>query len=160
MKANTNWRVNSRVGIGRGYTLHEWSEFEYPGRMGDIDGVAGVLIWTSPERFPAMAEFYVDVLGLEPRSNRHEFVNFAFGEIRITIAVHDRIDGPAGDPERLMLNLAVSEIQAVVARLTGRGVAFSRPPEQESWGGWIATFADPDGNVLQLLEPAPGSGSG
>ncbi len=25
-------------------------------------------------------------------------------------------------------------------------------PEQESWGGWVATFKDPDGNVLQLLQ--------
>ena len=32
-----------------------------------------------------------------------------------------------------------------------QGVEFIREPEREDWGGWIATFLDPDGNVLQLL---------
>ena len=122
--------------------------------MADINGIAGVLIWTSPDRFPAMAEFYTDGLGLEPRSSRHQFVNFEWGETRLSIAVHDRVFGMSADPDRLMVNLAVSDIHAVADRLAARGLVFSRPPEQESWGGWIATFADPDGNVLQLLQPA------
>ena len=28
----------------------------------------------------------------------------------------------------------------------------TRAPEREEWGGWVATFADPDGNVLQLMQ--------
>ena len=32
------------------------------------------------------------------------------------------------------------------------GVVFTRAPEREEWGGWVATFADPDGNVLQLMQ--------
>jgi predicted enzyme related to lactoylglutathione lyase len=31
-------------------------------------------------------------------------------------------------------------------------VEFIRQPEREQWGGWIATFKDPDGNILQLLQ--------
>ena len=33
-----------------------------------------------------------------------------------------------------------------------QGVQFIREPEEESWGGTVATFSDPDGNILQLLE--------
>ena len=42
------------------------------------------------------------------------------------------------------------------ARLAAAGVTFTRPPELEPWGGRIATFADPDGNTLQLMQlPGP-----
>ena len=51
-----------------------------------------------------------------------------------------------------MVNLATSDIHAAFDRLTARGVRFVRPPEQEHWGGWVATFQDPDGNTLQLLQ--------
>ena len=36
--------------------------------------------------------------------------------------------------------------------MQANGVEFIRPPEQEHWGGWVATFKDPDGNILQMLQ--------
>ena len=119
-----------------------------------IEGLAGVLVWTTPDRFRAMRDFYIDTLGLTPRSDRDSLVNVDWGDQRLTISIHHDLRGPALDPLRLMINLAVSDIHAVAARLEASGVAFTRPPEQESWGGWIATFHDPDGNTLQLLQPA------
>ena len=119
---------------------------------GRIDGLAGVLVWTEAARFPAMLAFYRDTLGLEPRSVRDDFVNFAWGDLRLTVTVHSRVSGAARDPLRLMLNLAVDDIDATYARLREQGVVFSRPPEQEAWGGRVATFADPDGNTLQLMQ--------
>ena len=62
----------------------------------------------------------------------------------------------ASDPLRLMVNLATDDIAADHARLATAGVPFTRAPEREPWGGWVATLADPDGNTLQLLQlPAP-----
>jgi catechol 2,3-dioxygenase-like lactoylglutathione lyase family enzyme len=118
----------------------------------DIARLAGILIWTDAARFPGMRRFYVELLGLRPRSDRDGFVNFAWGDQRLTIAVHDDVAGPARDPLRVMLNLRVDDIAAVHRRLRGAGVAFSRPPEAEAWGGRVATFADPDGNTLQLMQ--------
>jgi len=115
-------------------------------------GLSGVLIWTEAERFPAMRSFYVDALGLSPRSDRERFVNFDWGAQRLTVSVHEGVSGSARDPLRLMINLDVDDIQAVAARLSANGIEFTRPPEQEPWGGWVATFADPDGNTLQLLQ--------
>ena len=51
-----------------------------------------------------------------------------------------------------MINLGVDDIHAEHNRLSDAGVVFIRPPERESWGGWVATFQDPDGNLLQLLQ--------
>ncbi|MGH7304914.1 MAG: VOC family protein [Candidatus Rokuibacteriota bacterium] len=117
-----------------------------------IEGLAGVLIWTQAERFPAMARFYRDTLGLTPRSAKSDFINFDWSGVRLSVGVHDRVRGASREPLRIMLNLTVADIRAAHARLTRAGVAFSREPTREDWGGWVATLADPDGNVLQLMQ--------
>jgi catechol 2,3-dioxygenase-like lactoylglutathione lyase family enzyme len=117
-----------------------------------ITGLAGVLLHTSPERHPAMAEFYRDILGLHPRTNRPGFVNFEWGPVRLTVTTHSDIDGEANDPHRTMVNLETADIARTADHLRAAGVEFVRPPSQEPWGGWIATFRDPDGNLVQLLQ--------
>ncbi len=130
---------------------------------GDITGLAGVILWTAADRFEAMRSFYLDVLGLEARSDRAQFVSFAWGSedptaARLTISVHSGIEGRAREPFRTMLNLGVTDIDGVYARLLARGVTFVRRPEREHFGGRFATFEDPDGNLVQLLEqPSAGS---
>jgi predicted enzyme related to lactoylglutathione lyase len=111
-----------------------------------------VLVWTDAERYPAMRAFYVDTLELIPRSDRERFVNFDWGNQRFTVSVHEGVTGVTSDPLRLMINFDVDDIYAVAARLASNGVDFARLPEQEPWGGWVATFHDPDGNTLQLLQ--------
>jgi predicted enzyme related to lactoylglutathione lyase len=119
---------------------------------GAIGGLAGVLVWTEADRFAVMAHFYRDVLGLTPRSAKSDFVNFDWHGVRLSVSVHDRVRGTSRDPLRLMINLTVDDIRAVHERLVRAGVVFTRAPEREDWGGWVATFADPDGNVLQLIQ--------
>lgn len=116
-----------------------------------VTGLAGVIVWTSAARFPAMAAFYRESLGLEPRSERPGFVNFAWGEVRLTVSIHDRVEGPAADPLRVMVNLATDDIDGMHDRLVAAGAPVVRPPEPEPWGGRVATYADPDGNLIQLL---------
>lgn len=115
-----------------------------------IDGIVGVILWT--EDVERLAAFYRDVLELTPHSTRPDFVAFSLGDLRLSIGRHDSVSGRTSDPFRIMVNLGVQDIQRVVARLKQRGVAFIREPEQERWGGWVATFSDPDGNMLQLLQ--------
>jgi predicted enzyme related to lactoylglutathione lyase len=121
-----------------------------------IQGLAGVLIWTEAGRFEEMARFYRDRLGLTPRTTKPDFINFDWAGVRLSVSVHDRVRGPSADPLRIMVNLAVSDITAAYRRLSAAGVVFTRAPEREEWGGQVATFLDPDGNILQLIQP-PGS---
>ena len=116
-----------------------------------IAGLAGVLIWTSEGRFSAMRRFYVEALGLRPRSDRPTFVNFQIGAARLTIGVHQGVDGASEDPLRIMINLAVTDIHAAHVRLTTVGVPCLRAPSPEPWGGMVATYSDPDGNTVQLM---------
>ena len=48
-------------------------------------------------------------------------------------------------------SLQVDDIQATYEELSSRGVEFVAPPEKQEWGGSLAFFKDPDGNVLTLL---------
>lgn len=123
---------------------------------GLIVGLAGVLIWTSEQRFPAMREFYVETLGLRPRSDRTHFVNFQLanlqlGAARLTVAVHEKVEGISKDPLRTMVNLAVVDIDLAHQRLLAAGVPCLRAPSEEHWGGRVATYSDPDGNTIQLM---------
>ena len=124
-----------------------------PARVG---AVIGVILGTAPDRFDAMRRFYVETLGMPVRGDRPGHVNFQWGDTRLTIATHDEVAGAARDPRRLLLNLAVDDIEAVAAVLRAAGVAFLREPSAEPWGGVIATFEDPDGNTLQLMQLPPG----
>ena len=117
-----------------------------------IINLSGILVWTAEDRFKAMRDFYVNVLGLMPRSDRDRFVNFEWSCQRLTISVHEGVSYSNQEPLRLMINLEVTDIHATTERLRNHGVVFLRMPEKESWGGWVSTFHDPDGNTLQLLQ--------
>jgi uncharacterized glyoxalase superfamily protein PhnB len=126
----------------------------------DVLGLAGVLLWTSDERHRAMRAFYAETLEMRPRSDRSGFVNFELGEARLTVAVHGEVTGPARDPLRIMVNLSVDGLDEMHRRLIDKAVPCLRPPERESWGGRVATYTDPDGNVVQLFELPDSSSDG
>ena len=117
-----------------------------------IDSVVGVTIWT--DNLERLVSFYRDILGLKMHRDHGDFVNFVFGPMRLNLGQHDRVTGGTADPFRTMVHYGVDDIHADCTRLAGLGVEFIRSPEQEDWGGWVATLLDPDGNVLQLLQGA------
>ena len=51
----------------------------------------------------------------------------------------------------LGVSLEVDDVEAVYKTLCERGVTFSGPPARQPWGGTLAHFEDPEGNVLTLL---------
>lgn len=117
-----------------------------------VSDLTGLLIHTTAKRHAAMRDFYVEALGLVPRSDRRGFVNFEFGDRRLTIALHDEVEGISREPVRIMLNFEVDDIAGDFDRLLAHGAPAIRRPSAESWGGLVATSADPDGNVIQLME--------
>ena len=115
-----------------------------------ITGVVGVILWTS--NLDTMRAFYKDILRLPLHSDHGDFVVFRFGNMRLNMGLHDAVHGLTREPYRIMINLGVDDIHAEHRRLSDAGVKFLRKPERESWGGWVATLQDPDGNLLQLLQ--------
>ena len=50
------------------------------------------------------------------------------------------------------LALRVDSIDAAQAELSRRGVQFTESPKPAGWGGRVLFFADPEGNLLHLVE--------
>ncbi len=115
-----------------------------------ITGVVGITLWT--DNLDRLFRFYHETLGIPLHSNHGDYIALELGEVRFNLGLHDRIHGAAQDPFRIMPHLGVDDIHALHRQLTHFGVEFIRPPEKEGWGGWVATFKDPDGNIVQLLQ--------
>ena len=98
-----------------------------------------------------MERFYLALFGGSVRSRRPGFANFAWGETRLTVTLHEEISGAAVEPARIMINFAVRDVDHMARRAESIGATVVRPPEDESWGGRICTVEDPDGNYLQFL---------
>ena len=115
-----------------------------------IDGVVGITIWT--EDLGRVVLFYEKTLGLMPNSRHEGFVSFLWGDMNLTLGYHDAVQGFARDSYRMMINFGTGDIHALYETLVAQKVEVLRPPARESWGGWVATFRDPDGNIFQLIQ--------
>lgn len=49
------------------------------------------------------------------------------------------------------ISIEVDDIDNSYEKLLAKGVSFEEPPQKQPWGGTLAHFRDPDGNVLTLL---------
>ena len=104
--------------------------------------------------FARAIEFYGQTLGLPQQFADESFgyASFDAGPIRLGVA---RID--PSDPEQRELvgrhtgiGFSVEDLVSSHRELADRGVSFTMEPQQQPWGGFMALFADPDGNVFYL----------
>ncbi|MGD8415783.1 MAG: VOC family protein [Pseudomonadales bacterium] len=111
-------------------------------------------------RWEETVAFYRDVVGFPVAFIGEAFgwAEFDLGSARLGL---ERCD--PDDPEAqslvgrfLGVSVAVDDIQATYEALTEKGVPFLGPPERQPWGGTLAHFSDPDGNVVTLLGSADG----
>jgi len=120
-------------------------------------GSSDLVAFAASADLPRARAFYEGVLGL-PVVEQDDFacVFDANGTMLRVTAVREV--SPAG---YTVLGWRVADIEAVVAGLSARGVAFSRFDGMEQddngiWtspgGGKVAWFTDPDGNVLSLTQ--------
>ena len=107
----------------------------------------GIIINSSdPDR---LRSFYRDVVGLAGHPAREEALSVA--GVTVDFDGHSEVSGPAKEPARILFDLFVDDIAAEEARIASHGVQFVRSQGKEYWGGVISTFADPDGNLVQLM---------
>jgi catechol 2,3-dioxygenase-like lactoylglutathione lyase family enzyme len=114
--------------------------------------LVGVIVHTTGAGVPQMRRFYAQILGLPTLSDRVGFINFEWKGFRLTLHLHDRVRGPSTEPDRVLLNFAVDDLVAWHERLSIAGTPCRRLPSPEPWGGLVATYSDPDGNLVQLIQ--------
>jgi catechol 2,3-dioxygenase-like lactoylglutathione lyase family enzyme len=108
---------------------------------------------------PAVA-FYRDLMGfqllfVEPQ---YHFASFKVGDLDFSLASGE--DGEAvaethGTGDRNTgIGFLVADLDAAHAELAAKGVHFTLAPSKQPWGGYMAMFADPDGNIFYLNQAA------
>lgn len=116
-----------------------------------ITGLGGSTIWSSD--INNLLPFYRDVVGLKPGTGTEGFV--VFGDQTapaLALGTHSEVRGRASDPYRHIVGLITTDIQGDSARLKGAGVEFIEDPNDQGGGFFLATFVDPEGNLIQLYQ--------
>jgi len=116
-----------------------------------IKGLRGASIWS--EDLGNLLPFYRDVLGLKVGIQVPGFV--VLGEPRspaLALCTHSEVRGRNIGPARHMVGLSTDDVTADWKRLKAAGVEFVEDPTD--YGQLrIATLKDPEGNLVQLLQP-------
>ena len=91
---------------------------------------------------------YAALLGIQPQADSSYYVGFDFAGQQIGLV-------PGGGQEAMTSPVAywhVSDINAKLAEVTAAGGVISESAHDVGAGRLVATFTDPDGNVLGLLQ--------
>ncbi len=108
--------------------------------------------------------FYGETLGLAELFADEAMVMFATGQAKLIVERVEAGDPEASGPEAsgpeasglvgrfAAFSFTVADMAAAASALRERAVAFLGPPERQGWGGVLAHFKDPDGNILTLVE--------
>jgi catechol 2,3-dioxygenase-like lactoylglutathione lyase family enzyme len=113
--------------------------------------------------YPDLAEakaFYQDVFGLPVARQDATSVQFVMGEVLIILlgpaSAAELIEPvPVASPEtgaRMCFTVAVPDVDAAYAELTGKGVQILGGPSNRSWGPYCIWFADPGGHVYEIVK--------
>lgn len=105
-----------------------------------------------------LRDFYVEQLGFRPIGGfADDNIHFlAAGNVTIELEEGREAGGPARGRGWHHLALEVEDVDAAYAELAARGVPFQEPPAgfpPEAPLLRIAFLADPDGNLLELVQP-------
>ena len=91
---------------------------------------------------------YEALLGIPPQADSSYYVGFEAEGQQIGLV-------PAGGPQAMTSPVAywhVPDIEAKLAEVTAAGATVTEPARDVGGGRLVATFTDPDGNVLGLLQ--------
>jgi predicted enzyme related to lactoylglutathione lyase len=91
---------------------------------------------------------YAALLGVEPQADAPYYVGFEANGQHIGLV-------PGGGPQGMTSPVTywhVSDIEAKLAEVTAAGATVKDPASDVGGGRLVATFTDPDGNVLGLVQ--------
>lgn len=98
--------------------------------------------------------FYRDALGFELlfKADDFNYARFQVGDLHLAVASghSDEFTGHAPGDRLTGIGFVVEDVDAAHRELKAKGVRFTMEPSRQPWGGYMAMFADPDGNVFYL----------
>ena len=96
-------------------------------------------------------KFYEETLGLEKKYEYSSYVGFECGGVEVGL-IPKLEEGQKVSPLSPPVDLLVDDVERVYNELKQKGVKFIEELHEEPWGGRQATFTDPDGNVLEIVQ--------
>lgn len=99
-----------------------------------------------------LADFYEKVFEKAADMEEGGWYGWTVGTAMFSIGEHSEVKGEAKEPQRIIFNFETKEVKKEFDRIKEIGATVIKEP-YEMGGGWIATFADPDGNYFQLMTP-------
>ena len=106
-----------------------------------------------------LAAFYKEKVGLklgmvaEMGSKGEELYQLKVGKgPDIYIVDHSKVKGTNKNPDRIILNLEVDDIEKETARMKKAKVKPVKDTYHVEGYGWISTFKDVDGNLFQFVQ--------
>ena len=91
---------------------------------------------------------YTALLGVPPQTDSPYYVGYEAEGQQIGLV-------PGGGPQGMTSPVAywhVPDIEAKLAEVTAAGATVKEPPRDVGGGRLVATFTDPDGNILGLIQ--------
>jgi catechol 2,3-dioxygenase-like lactoylglutathione lyase family enzyme len=120
---------------------------------GHITGVGGIFFKSKDPK--KLAAWYRDVLGLHVENWGGAMLRYdAPGHPPVLVwnAFPDTTDYMAPSTREFMLNFAVDDLDAFLAKLTAKGVTVLKRGDNDS-NGKFAWILDPDGTKIELWQP-------
>jgi lactoylglutathione lyase len=105
-------------------------------------------------------DFYEEILGLPMLGDHGDNIVFKLGNVMVNLArvsaaasfgVPTGVAG-AGTGVRVVLPVAVDDVDAACAELARHGIALLDGPVDRPWGVRTASFADPAGHIWELAQ--------
>ncbi|MDH3644187.1 MAG: VOC family protein [Gammaproteobacteria bacterium] len=105
--------------------------------------------------FQRSLAFYRDTLGFEVVTEDEAFgyASFATSGAMLAIA-RVEADQASLAGRHTGIGWTVADVDESYQAMQADGVEFEMPPEQQPWGGYMAIFKDPDGNLFYLDQAA------
>ena len=102
-----------------------------------------------------LAEFYEKVLDKKPDMVDGDWYGFSVGSCFFSVGAHDKVKGKNTQADRIILNFETEDVKGEFERIKKTGAKVVKEPYSMGEDGkmWIATFADLDGNLFQLMTP-------
>ena len=97
---------------------------------------------------PRAKAVYAALLGIQPQADSSYYVGFDAAGQHIGLV-------PGGGPQSMTSPVAywhVPDIEAKLAEVTAAGATVKEAPRDVGGGRLVASFTDPDGNVLGLIQ--------
>ncbi len=101
-----------------------------------------------------LVEYYTKLFG-EPGMSDGGYTGWQIGNGFVTVGAHDQVQGRNAHPGRIIWNIETADVRGEFDRMVSSGAIVEREPYgfEEYPDALIATLADPDGNLFQLMSP-------